>query len=165
MRSARNSRDTGNPCDTGNPWEARNLRDENGSALVLTIFYAFLSFVLIMLVAAATSLYLERKRLFTLADGAALVGAESFDLDDVVNTPQGFRPRLTPEKVLAAVEEYLAEAPTAKFEGLELQRATSIDSSSATVSLSSYWRPPVLSILVPEGLRIDVTATARSVFS
>jgi hypothetical protein len=33
------------------------------------------------------------------------------------------------------------------------------------VSLSAWWRPPVLSLLVPEGMRIDVTAVARSVFS
>ncbi|MBH0131630.1 Tad domain-containing protein [Salinibacterium sp. NK8237] len=141
------------------------LRDDDGSALLLTIFYGFLSLVLIFLVVAATSLYLERKRLFTLADGAALVGAESYDLDDVLRTPQGFRPQLTPAKVSDAVREYVAAAPTSEFDGLTIEQATSIDNSSATVSLSAYWRPPFVSLLVPEGLRIDVTANARSVFS
>jgi hypothetical protein len=32
------------------------------------------------------------------------------------------------------------------------------------VELSAYWRPPVLSALVPEGIRLDVTAVGRSVF-
>ncbi|MEV8254887.1 Tad domain-containing protein [Rhodoglobus sp. NPDC076762] len=141
------------------------MRDDDGSALVLTIFYGFLSLVLIFLVVAATSLYLERKRLFSLADGAALVGAESYDLDDVVRTPQGFRPQLEPAKVASAVGEYLAAAPTAEFEGLSVEQATSLDASSATVSLSAYWRPPFVSLLVPEGVRIDVTASARSIFS
>jgi len=141
------------------------MHDDEGSALVLTIFYGFLSLVLIFLVVAATSLYLERKRLFSLADGAALVGAESYDLDDVVRTPQGFRPQLEPAKVASAVREYLAAAPTAAFEGLSVEQATTLDASSATVSLSAYWRPPVVSLLVPEGVRIEVTASARSVFS
>ena len=81
------------------PRLSHGLKAEDGSALLLTIFYGFLSLVLIFLVVAATSLYLERKRLFTLADGAALVGAESYALDDVVLTAPGFRPTLTPQKV------------------------------------------------------------------
>jgi len=141
------------------------LADEQGSALPLTIFYAFLSLVLILLVVAATSLYLERKRLFTLADGAALVGAESYNLDDVELTPQGFRPKLTPDKVGSAVSDYVTASQNGGFTDLRIEEATTNDSSSATVSLSAYWKPPLVSLLVPEGIRIDVTATARSVFS
>ena len=69
----------------------RRIRDEDGSTLPLIIFYAALSLALILLVVAATSLYLERKRLFTLADGASLVGAESFSLGDVSRTSLGYR--------------------------------------------------------------------------
>ncbi|EAR24301.1 hypothetical protein A20C1_00400 [marine actinobacterium PHSC20C1] len=139
--------------------------DEQGSALVLTIFYAFLSLVLIFLVVAATSLYLERKRLFTLADGAALVGAESYDLNDVELTSHGFRPQLMPKKVATAVGDYVIASQGDGFTDLRIEEATTNDSASATVSLSAYWKPPLVSLLVPEGIRIDVTATARSVFS
>jgi len=142
-----------------------DLADEQGSALLLTIFYAFLSLVLILLVVAATSLYLERKRLFTLADGAALVGAESYSLDDVELTPRGFRPKLTPDKVASAVFDYVTASPSDGFTDLRIEEATTNDSASATVSLSAYWKPPLSSLLVPDGIRIDVTATARSVFS
>jgi len=141
------------------------MTDEEGSTLPLTIFYGFLSLVLVLLVVAATSLYLERKRLFTLADGAALVGAESFALDDVLVTSNGYRPTLDSEDVAAAVEAYVASTPTADFTGLTIERAETVDGRSATVRLSAYWTPPVLSLLVPEGMRIDVTAVARSVFS
>ncbi|MHB1173241.1 MAG: pilus assembly protein TadG-related protein [Lacisediminihabitans sp.] len=139
------------------------VRDEEGSTLPLIIFYGFLSLALILLVVAATSLYLERKRLFTLADGAALVGAEAFDLDAVALTPSGPRPTLRSPDVAAAVAGYLASAPSG-LESLSVERAETVDGRSATVALSAYWRPPVLSILVPEGFRIDVTAVARSVF-
>ena len=142
----------------------RRLDSEEGSTLPLTIFYGLLSLLLILLVVAATSLYLERKRLFTLADGAALVGAEAFDLGTVSLTAAGPRPVLTTADVASAVGGYLANAPVDRFESLRLERAESTDGRSATVALSSHWRPPLLSLLVPEGIRIDVTAVARSVF-
>ena len=141
------------------------MSDEEGSTLPPTIFYGFLAIVLVLLVIAASSLYLERKRLFTLADGAALVGSEAFTLDDVHETAAGYRPTLESPDVAAAVAEYLSGTPTAGFSGLHLERAQTEDGRSATVQLSAYWRPPVLSLLVPEGLRIEVTAVARSVFS
>ncbi len=133
--------------------------------LPLTIFYGFLSLVLILMVVAATSLYLERKRLFTLADGAALVAAEAFELDNVELTADGPRATLDSADVAAAAAEYLELAPTSGFESLTLERAETVDGRSATIVLSSYWRPPLLTALIPEGIRIDVTAVARSVFS
>lgn len=139
--------------------------DERGSILPLTIFFGFLCTVLILMVVATTSLYLERKRLFTLADGAALVGAEAFELDDVTMTPDGPRAVLDSADVAVAAAGYLDTAPTSTFESLSLDRAESVDGKSATIELSAYWRPPVLSLLVPEGIRIEVTAVARSVFS
>lgn len=141
------------------------LRDDDGSTLPLTIFFGFLSLVLVLLVVAATSLYLERKRLFTLADGAALVGAEAFTLDEVTITARGYRPTLTSAEVAAAVGDYIGSTPRGDLAALAVDRATTLDGRSATVSLSAYWRPPVLTLFVPAGLRLDVTAVARSVFS
>jgi hypothetical protein len=142
----------------------RLCRDE-GSTLPLIIFYAALSLVLVLLVVAATSLYLERKRLLTLADGASLVGAEAFNLDQVKLTAHGYRPTLRSRDVASAVRDYLNDNPVEEFQSLHVDRAVSIDGRSATVELSAWWRPPVLSLLVPSGLRIDVTSVARSVFS
>ncbi len=142
----------------------RVLKEEEGSLLPLTIFYGFLSLVLILLVVAATSLYLERKRLFTVADGAALVGAEAFALDDVSVTGGAPRPTLRPAQVRSAVADYLADVPQGRFESLRLESASTADGRSAIVRLSAYWRPPVVSLLLPEGIRLDVTAVGRSVF-
>ncbi|MEX1079256.1 MAG: pilus assembly protein TadG-related protein [Homoserinimonas sp.] len=141
-----------------------DLSDETGSTLLLTIFYGVLALVLVLLVVAATSLYLERKRLFTLADGAALAGAEAFELSSVTVTPDGPRPVLRTSVVAETVGDYLAVAPHS-FENLAVERADTVDGRSATVQLSADWRPPIVSLLVPEGIRIDVTAVARSVFS
>lgn len=135
----------------------RSSRRDDGSMLPLTMVYGALGLLVVLVVVAASSLYLERKRLYTLADGAALVGAEAFTLG-------ASGPALETPDVAAAVSGYLEVAPTGEFQGLQLDRAESADGRSATVQLSSYWRPPVLTLVVPEGIRIDVTAVARAVF-
>lgn len=150
----------------------KRVDDDTGSTLPLVIFYGALSLVLVLLVIAATSLYLERKRLFTLADGAALVGAEAFDLSQVsmvraVGNSSGsdeIALDLESPDVASAVTEYIAASPSNHFDGLRVTRAETVDGRSATVGLSAQWRPPVLTLLVPDGLRIEVTAVARSVF-
>lgn len=139
--------------------------DDRGSILPLIAGFGALALAVVLIVTAATSLYLERKRLFTLADGAALVGAESFDLADVEVTPTGvLRPRLTDEQVERGAQQYLAEAPAGGLENLQLVAASTPDGLSARVTLAADWRPPMLAILLPEGLRLEVTATGRSVF-
>jgi hypothetical protein len=139
---------------------------DDGSTLVLTIFYGVLALMLVLVVVAATSLYLERKRLFSLADGAALAAAEAFPLASVRTVPgeAGVRPVLSSADVARAAEDYLAAVADDGFEGLTLERAASVDGSSATVSLSAVWRPPVVAIVLPDGLRVSVSSVARSVF-
>ncbi len=140
------------------------MKRDDGSILPLTIFFGMLSLALILVVVAATSLYLERKRLFTLADGAALVAAESFRLDSVRPTGSGFRPELRAADVSAAASTYLAGIPTAEFHELTLERADTPDGLSASVTLSAEWLPPLVSPLLPQGVHVEVTAVARSVF-
>jgi hypothetical protein len=140
------------------------VRRDDGSTLPLVIFYGLLGIVVVLLVTAATSLYLEKKRLLALADGAALVGAESFDLTDVSITPTGPRPALESSDVASAVAEYLDGPHSSRFEQLAIDAAFTPDGRSATVTLSAMWRPPVLTLFVPDGIRVDATATARSVF-
>ncbi|MEO8094699.1 MAG: pilus assembly protein TadG-related protein [Pseudolysinimonas sp.] len=142
----------------------RRLSGDDGSVLPLICFYGALALLVTLIVASATSLYLERKRLFTLADGAALVGAESFTLADVSVTPSGPRVELKPAQVRSAVRKYLDGNPIGRFESLSLDEATTLDGRSAQVTVSAVWRPPVVTLFVPEGLRIDATAVSRTVF-
>jgi len=140
-------------------------RDDRGSILPLIAGFGALALAVVLAVSAATSLYLERTRLFTLADGAALVAAESFDLADVRVTPEGvLRPLLANADVRRDALRYLAESPSATLEGLHLVSATTPDGLSARVTLTSSWRPPVVTLFLPEGVRLEVTATGRSVF-
>ncbi|SMQ68145.1 pilus assembly protein TadG-related protein [Agreia sp. VKM Ac-1783] len=144
---------------------AERVRSDEGSTLPLTIFYAALALLVVLVVVAASSLYLERTRLFTMADGAALAGAESFSLDDVELVESAVVPRLDPQAVDSAVGDYLANTPSAaSFDDLAVIEATTPDGRSATVTLSATWRPAVLALVVPNGFPIEVTSIARSTF-
>ncbi|GAB3408628.1 hypothetical protein GCM10027515_26180 [Schumannella luteola] len=143
-------------------WSVGRLRDEDGSTLPLIAAFAALALAVILVVTAASSLYLERKRLFTVADGAALAAAESFDLDQPGASDRS-GPQLDDVSVREAAEEYLDGTPS-PVEGTALESASTPDGRSAVVRLSGYWKPPLLSLAVPEGLRLEVTARARSVY-
>lgn len=139
------------------------LNGERGSSLVLTVFYGAFALLLILLVVAATSLSLDRKRLFGIADGAALAGAEAFELSAVSTAGEGFTAVLEDAAVQRAVLEHLSVVPAGTLEELVVESAGTPDGVSAEVTLSAWWRPPMLTMFVPAGIRIEVTATARSV--
>ncbi|MDJ0378562.1 pilus assembly protein TadG-related protein [Cryobacterium sp. PH31-L1] len=138
--------------------------NEDGSTLLLAIFYGFLSLCLVLVALSATSLYLGHKRLLGLADGAALAGSEAFTLDAVQVGVVGPRPSLRSDDVSAAVDEYLRLVPHDSFEALAVTSAVSADGQSASVTLRSWWRPPVLTLVVPDGVPLEVTVVSRAVF-
>jgi Putative Flp pilus-assembly TadE/G-like len=142
---------------------ARLTRDESGSTLLLTIFYCFLGLSIVLVVVSATTLYLERKRLFTLADGAALAAAEAWALDSVQVDGDRLAIDLDDADVRRAAAEYLDDAAS-DLADVVLVRAASDDGRSATVTLRSVWRAPIDTELVPVTVPIEVTVTARSVF-
>jgi hypothetical protein len=109
---------------------------------------------------------LERKKLFTLADGASLVAAESFSLDSLQPAGDGtVRPLLSDTEVRAAALAYLQRLSPAEADFWQLEYAGTPDGLSAVVELSGYWRPNIVTFFVPEGVKITVTAKARSIFS
>lgn len=141
----------------------RMLGEDQGSTLLLTIFFSFLGLSLVLVVAAATSLYLDRKRLFTLADGAALAAAESWSLDSIRVEGDELAFELDDGEVQQVAAEYLSVAAH-ELEQVELVGASSVDGRSATVTLRAVWRAPIHTELLPVAVPIEVTATARSVF-
>ena len=142
---------------------ARLAADETGSTLLLTIGSCVLGLAIILVVASATTLYLERKRLFTVADGAALAAAEAWDLESVRVEGDRLALDLQDAEVHRAAGDYLANAAT-DLDDVALVSASSADGRSATVTLRSVWRAPISTDLVPVEVPIEVTVTARSVF-
>lgn len=139
----------------------RRLHDDEGSSLLLTIGMGLLALALILATAAATSLVVERRQLFTVADGAALVASETFVIDDLVGISAPTQ-QLQDEAMLEAAENWVqAQDPTGQTQVLDVY---SVDGFSATVVVTREWNPFGLTWLLPDGIPITVTVTARTMF-
>jgi len=141
------------------------LRDsEEGSILPLVFGFFAIALALVLVVSAATSLYLERSRLYTLADGSALAGSGAFALTAAETAGTGrAAPRLSDAAVRAAASAYLAEAAAGRRTPVRLAAASAPDGRSAVVRLAEDWRPPLLSVFVPHGVHLEVEGHARPV--
>lgn len=129
--------------------------DEQGSILLLTLGYALLAIVAILVCVNATSLYLAQKRLDSLADAAALAGADGFSLvlqGDVVRADLND----------ADVSSQASEIVDVAGDGATLVSAGTPDGNSARVTVAVVWHPPVVSMFVPDGVPLEATATSRT---
>lgn len=131
-----------------------NGADDEGSILPLTIGYALLAIVLILVCVDATSLYLAHKRTEAIADAAALAGSDGFELAGDADAPVL---RLTDADVEAQAFEIVAVYGSAS-----LVDARTPDGASARVTVSTLWRPPIMTLFVPDGVTLQATATSRT---
>jgi uncharacterized membrane protein len=138
--------------------------DENGQLTVMIIGYVTLALLVATVMIGISSVYLEHKRLLSLADGASLAAADSYTLGEVAS--QGGSPSavLNPARVRAVAADFVSRSPaSARFQGLAVAGATGTpDGSTAVVVLTAEVHPPVVNFLVPGGIAIEATSTARS---
>ena len=135
--------------------EHASTQEEEGSVLILTLGYAVLAVVAILICVAATSLYLAQKRLDALADAAALAAADGFELTVVGGEPVATltdadvrnQAQLMVDEIGADAVLIAAEAP---------------DGLSARVTVAGAWHPPVITLFVPDGVALQATATSRT---
>jgi len=135
--------------------------NERGSILPLIAGAVALGLGMIFGVTSATSLLIERARLYALADAAASAAAESFAPERVRLTSSGVVAPLTSGDVRRSVGDYLLRAGTGSLEAVAVESARTPDGIVAEVVLSSAWSPPVVSEFFPPSLRISVSATSQ----
>lgn len=127
----------------------RRLRDERGQVSVLIIGFAFVLAMAVALVVDASAAYLQRQGLDTLADGAALRGADLGATGREVyegGLPEE-RLRLTAARVRPAVATYLRDVGAySKYPGLTFDVRVDPATSTVTVSLHA---PLDLPLTVP----------------
>jgi uncharacterized membrane protein len=129
--------------------------DDEGSVLLLALGYAVLAITLVLVCVCATDLYIAQKRLDAVADSAALAGADGFVVEvegDVV------RAELTDAAVTAEAVALLRARPGEAT----LVSASAPDGVSARVTVTTDWHPPLVSLFVPDGVRLEATATSRT---
>lgn len=131
--------------------------------MVLTIGYVVVALLLATVVAAASAVYIEHKKLLSLADGASVAAADSYSLGQAggAEKPSAL---LTSERVRSVTESYLSQnSAYSRFDQLAIGRDTgSPDSATAEVVLTAVAHPPVVSFLLAEGVSIEARSTARS---
>jgi uncharacterized membrane protein len=150
----------------------RRLRapaDDDGQVLLLILVYALVALALVTVVVSASAVHLERKRLWALADAAALDAADALDAPAFYRS--GTDPArgvpLTDGSVRASVEEYVNLAgAAARFERFAVDPTTGTrDGQTAEVTLVALARPPLVSAVLEAfsgGIELRVTARART---
>lgn len=137
---------------------------EEGSTVPLILVFLMIAAGFVIVAAGATALHLERLRLLTVADGAALAAAESFRVADARVSGSTVVPSLDDADVRAAAADYLAAADTPGLTDLRLDEARTPDGRSALVRLTATWHPPIASALLPVSVPVTVESTAAARF-
>lgn len=154
--------------------------------MLLTIAYAMIALSLVLVIASASAVHIERKQLLALADAAALDAADAIDLDlfygdgggfygDGSGSEAGWQPGeasavaipLSDSAVRDAVAHHLADAPAAAgVSGLTILDPTgTTDGTTAQVSLGAVVRPPFIPWALvgwSDGIALRVTSSARA---
>lgn len=137
---------------------------ETGQITVMIIGYVALALLVTTVVIGISSVYLEHKRLLSLADGAALAAADSYTLGEVETRGGPPSAALNAARVRNAAADFVARSPgSLRFDSLAVAPATGTpDGVTAVVILTAVVRPPVANFLVPDGIPIEAASTARS---
>lgn len=152
------------------PSVARRLeaarRDESGQVLLLGIGLTAVVLALVLVVASATAIQLDLKRLASLADSAAAQAADGVGEDGyfIGTTTAAGEIRLDDAAVLAEARRDLATQPVrGGLSDVRLVEAVSQDGTTAVVTLTAHSQPPFLpwGIIPSEGFTLTVTSTAR----
>ncbi|MEX5306729.1 pilus assembly protein TadG-related protein [Kocuria sp. CPCC 205258] len=137
---------------------------DDGQVTILVIGFAVVLLLLTIVVMAVTAVYVGERKLQVLADNAALAAADTFV---ALDPGEGGAPPATvldDDAVAGAAAAYLDTVRAwTDTPGLALAAPTgSPDGRTAEVTLSAVVHPPVVNLLVPDGIPISATSDARA---
>jgi len=141
----------------------RRETDQAGQATIMIIGFAFVLAMAIAVVVDASAAYLQRQGLDTVADGAALRGADLGATGREVYTDgvSGQRLDLTTEAARAAVRDYLASSGAyAEYPGLSFSVDVDRAASRVTVRVRAPLELPLSVPGSPEVATISATGAA-----
>ncbi|MFF0988344.1 pilus assembly protein TadG-related protein [Kocuria nitroreducens] len=158
------------PGPDGRRDDGRDDRDDgpddrdDGQVTILVIGFAVVLLLLTVVVMGVTAVYVGERKLQVLADNAALAAADTFV---ALDPGEGGAPPATvldDAAVAGAAAAYLDTVRAwSGTPGLALAAPTgSPDGRTAEVTLSAVVHPPVVNLLVPDGIPITATSEARA---
>jgi uncharacterized membrane protein len=131
------------------------VAEERGSVLLLGIGMVVVCLLAVAVVTDVTSAFLQRRHLFSVADSAALAGAQAVDLDAYYASGASVGTRLSPALVVAAARSHLqgvGDIPDLKVDGI------TTDGVTVRVALSAPLRLPFFDGVRDETVRVESTA-------
>lgn len=137
---------------------------DDGQVTILVIGFAVVLLLLTVVVMGVTAVYVGERKLQVLADNAALAAADTFVALDPGEDGAPPVTVLDDDAVAGAAAAYLDTVSAwAGTPGLALAAPTgSPDGRTAEVTLSAVVHPPVVNLLVPDGIPITATSEARA---
>lgn len=145
--------------------------EDRGSISLLTLGFAVLAIMLILVVASATQLQLDRTRLTQLADELAIDAADAMDIP-AYYAGSAERPTdraavdLAPAAMRAVVDAHVAEyAHRLRLDNAVVVAVTSPDGKTAVVTVAVVVQPLFgLEALLPwtDGITLTATSSARA---
>jgi hypothetical protein len=142
-------------------------RGDEGTVMLLSLGFAVLAMMLVLVVTAATQVHLERLRLARLADELALDAADALDAEAYYASAVGEPGEVTLAKgaVREVVRERLEDASArAGFEATSLIEASTSDGATASVTVATVVHPLfAVDALLPfaDGITLTATSSAR----
>ena len=142
--------------------DSARAADEEGSIMLLLIGLGVVLLILATVVIGITSVYIQQQQLQNLSDQLSSAAAQRVTgLSSGSDKPYV---RLTNAAVSETVSQTLQQSgATQEFEVLRISAPTGApDANTAQVTLSARARIPIVSIVLPEGVEITATSSARS---
>lgn len=149
---------------------AQRLAGEEGQVLLLGVGTVALVAALLLVVATATSVYLDSKHLTSLADSAAAAAADSVDYSSYYGSgvSPGAPGALTDQVVIETAQEDLGSQLRAQdgraggLSDVRISQAYAQDAGTAVVTLTARSQPPFLpwGILPSGGFTLTATGSA-----
>lgn len=148
---------------------ALRARGDDGGITLLSLGFAVLALLLILVVASATTLHIQRTRLTQIADELAIDGADAMDVaayyDGRAGEPTDVAAvDLSNDAVRSVVNDHLAAyASRYHLDGVRVVRAESPDGNTAVVTVAVVVQPLFgLEALMPWTDGVTLTATSSS---
>lgn len=148
---------------------------DRGQVTPLILVYLLVVFLMVTVAADAAAVHLQRNRLVSLADAAALDAADALDTELFYRSGAGTTDRdgsgvvpVSDGTVRESVAAFLQAAqPAGRFEELTVVEPTGTpDGRAVEVTLSARARLPILAVVVAawsDGITVTVTSRARAV--
>lgn len=139
-------------------------RDEDGTIGILTLGFAVLAIMLILVISAATSVHLTRLRLADLADELAEDASDAVSGEGYFTASSGTGDvRLARSRMSDAVVAHVTERATDRLDGVRIVSVDAPDAVTARVTVEIVVYPLFgLEALMPFADGITVTATGQS---